>query len=609
LWTFRQASIEKELRNLHLNYASFRNERGFALAAVMILVAIAFVLALSLGVMLVSEITSAKRSTSVTQSFFAAEGGQEYGRRLLDDAMQTFNVPTAITKTTLNSYAASALAGNRSGDSDIGILRDFVPTFDQFLPRGEAAVSANIGSGVDAANYEISYDFTPTAVDLPQSADPSGAFIFYYDYTITSTGTKAAATMSGEQKTKLTGSFEVTIFHPSFAFYNFFTVSMTTAGGSQIYFANSEVLRGPVYVGSKPGFAGNNAGGGPRFTDQFQTTWASYSTSDRIYSPVVQWNSEYPPLWGVPAIPTPSNAFSQARISMGDYAHATDTSTPTNAERRTSLGLLPNTTAPPTGVYYAQGDGSTNNGNNTTNLLGGIYIYGNVDRMRLGADGNVQRITILQGTSTTTIEINQSAGTTVVTPPTGGAKSFNGVPNGLVYVDGSVNKLGGDSSYGASVQSDTQMTVAADQNIYIDNHLTYATDPATNPDAANVLGIYSGRGNVLVSNNAPSNLNLHAIIMATASGKGFGVQDYASKPASGNMNLVGGIIMNSYQAIGTFNSGGLVSGYNKNFTYDQRLLDRSFAPPYFPVVQPYAGRLRSILRTDWTQVVPQLVEQ
>jgi len=100
-------------------------------------------------------------------------------------------------------------------------------------------------------------------------------------------------------------------------------------------------------------------------------------------------------------------------------------------------------------------------------------------------------------------------------------------------------------------------------------------------------------------------MTVHATIMATGNGKGFGVQDYASKSPSGDLNVLGGIIMNSYQAIGTFNQYGQVSGYRKNFVYDERFLNRSFAPPYFPVVQPYVGRLHSINRTDWGQVVPE----
>jgi hypothetical protein len=571
----------------------------------MMVLAIALVLAVAVSFTIFTEIENTKRSTSTTQAFFAAEGGQELGRRLLDDIMETFSVPTITSTSNMNEYASMALSGGRTSDNDIGVLRDFVPDFDELLPRNEVVYSAELGTGQDQTTYDLVYEFTPTDVDYPDPADPSGAYVFYYDYTVTAVGRKPSSRLSGEQETRLTGSFEVSVFHPSFSFYNFFTVNMSTTSGQQIYFASDEMLAGPVYVGSKPGFAGNNAGGGPVFTDQFQTTWNSYDTSQLIYNPVVTWNEEYPPLWGVDAIPTPTNALSQARISMGDYAGAGDLNPLTNLERRENLGLLENTNNINAGVYYAKSDGTGDLGNNTNEALGGIYVYGNVTRMRMGQSGTHQYMAITQSAGTTSFDTNNTTGVTVVHKPDGSSATLDGDFNGLVFVDGTLYDLGGDSSYSSSLDEETQLTVAAKGTIYLDNHITYEVDPRDDPDTNNVLGLFSGENNVLVANDAPYNMTVHATIMATGNGKGFGVQDYASKSPSGDLNVLGGIIMNSYQAIGTFNQYGQVSGYRKNFVYDERFLNRSFAPPYFPVVQPYVGRLHSINRTDWGQVVPE----
>jgi hypothetical protein len=571
----------------------------------MMVLAIALVLAVAVSFTIFTEIENTKRSTSTTQAFFAAEGGQELGRRLLDDIMETFSVPTITSTSNMNEYASMALSGGRTSDNDIGVLRDFVPDFDELLPRNEVVYSAELGTGQDQTTYDLVYEFTPTDVDYPDPADPSGAYVFYYDYTVTAVGRKPSSRLSGEQETRLTGSFEVSVFHPSFSFYNFFTVNMSTTSGQQIYFASDEMLAGPVYVGSKPGFAGNNAGGGPVFTDQFQTTWNSYDTSQLIYNPVVTWNEEYPPLWGVDAIPTPTNAMSQARISMGDYAGAGDLNPLTNLERRENLGLLENTNNINAGVYYAKSDGTGDLGNNTNEALGGIYVYGNVTRMRMGQSGTHQYMAITQSAGTTSFDTNNTTGVTVVHKPDGSSATLDGDFNGLVFVDGTLYDLGGDSSYSSSLDEETQLTVAAKGTIYLDNHITYEVDPRDDPDTNNVLGLFSGENNVLVANDAPYNMTVHATIMATGNGKGFGVQDYASKSPSGDLNVLGGIIMNSYQAIGTFNQYGQVSGYRKNFVYDERFLNRSFAPPYFPVVQPYVGRLHSINRTDWGQVVPE----
>jgi len=481
-------------------HVSNNSQQGIALVVVLLILAIVMALALALSFVLVSEIWSSRRGTSTTQAFFAAEGGQEYGRRLLDSRMETFSVPTATTRNDVDSYASRALTGNRTNDEDIGVLRDFVPNFDQFLPRNAAAMTAELGAGDNAVVYEVSYDFVPTDVDYPDPTDPSGAYVFYYDYTITATGEKPFSTLSGEQKTQLTGSFEVSVFHPSFAFYNFFTVNMDI-NGSQIYFASDEVLAGPVYVGSRPGFAGDYSGGGPTFTDQFQSTCPDYETAQKIYNPVVQWNEEYPPLWGVDAVPTPTNSFSQARVSMGDYAGAGDMSNVTHEERRENMGLLPGGSAPPQGVYYAEGDGTTEEGNNTNELLGGIYVYGDVDQMKLAANGNHQYITIRQGGDQTIIDINETSGRTIVYPPDGPAKDYYGTPNGVVYVDGELDNLGGDQDYDSHIQGDTQMTIACDETIYVDDHILYQEDPREVEDAQNLLGIYSGRGNTLISDD------------------------------------------------------------------------------------------------------------
>lgn len=578
---------------------------GMALVMAVMIVSVILVLGLMITFALFSEILSSGRTLSTTRALFAAEGGQEFGRLVLDDALQFFSVPASITASTLNSYANDAKSGNTSGDRDIRVLLEFCPNFQKFMPRGEmGVVSGKLGEGNNTVEYELAYDFWPTDVELPELSDPTGSYVFHYIYEITAQGTKTSGDEVTKQVTKLTGELEVRIFHPSFAFYDFFTINMTTAGGQQIYFANSETLDGPVYVRGKPGFAGNNAGGGPTFTDQFQTSWANWNTSARVYNPVVNWNQELPPLWAVDPIDTPGNSFSQERAALGNYAQVGETGNPvTHSERRNFLGLESGAMPPPAGVYYTQGDGS-GDANSTDNLLGGIYIYGDVQQMDLGASGNHQIISILQNNQWTTIDIDNSAGTMTVTEPGQPPRTFNDVPNGVVYVEGTLNDLGRGNGYSAAIEEKTQMTIAAKNNMYVGNHINYEVDPRENPGAINVLGLVSGSGNVLVSDGAPSNLNIDASIFATANGKGFGVQNYASKPASGPLSVFGGLIMHSYQAIGTFTSAGLRNGYSKNFSYDQRFLNGAFSPPYFPTVQTYVGRLKSINRTDWGQVIP-----
>ena len=67
-----------------------------------------------------------------------------------------------------------------------------------------------------------------------------------------------------------------------------------------------------------------------------------------------------------------------------------------------------------------------------------------------------------------------------------------------------------------------------------------------------------------------SDINIDASIFCQNGG--FGAENYSTRPVSGNINLLGGIQQNVRQAVGTFNSYGITSGFNKRYMYDKRLL-------------------------------------
>jgi hypothetical protein len=83
-----------------------------------------------------------------------------------------------------------------------------------------------------------------------------------------------------------------------------------------------------------------------------------------------------------------------------------------------------------------------------------------------------------------------------------------------------------------------------------------------------------------MTDNPPnhSDINIHASIYCEKGG--FGAQNYSSRPISGNINLLGGIIQHTRRAVGTFGSGGIKSGFAKRYRYDERL--RIASPPFFP---------------------------
>lgn len=154
--------------------------------------------------------------------------------------------------------------------------------------------------------------------------------------------------------------------------------------------------------------------------------------------------------------------------------------------------------------------------------------------------------------------------------------------NGLLYVatvgmsTGTVNLAG---------TLDGRLTIVADGTINITNHIRYASQPATNASSDDVLGLIS-RQDIIVTKSCPSNLDLHAHMIATGDLTGsthggmFTVEDYHIRPqqACGNLQVYGGIVQNYLGPIGA--TGG--HGYVKQYRYDTRL--PSNPPPRYPSI-------------------------
>ena len=185
--------------------------------------------------------------------------------------------------------------------------------------------------------------------------------------------------------------------------------------------------------------------------------------------------------------------------------------------------------------------------------------------------------------------------------------------NGVIYVDGEIERFTGpardpansDSSDDAApaLASFAQITVSAPDDIRITGDLQYEDEPCTgsptrlaggqiqravcdNPDARNVLGVYTPDGNVLIGNdngdnttNAPDNVTIQGVFMS--SNEAVTVENFGSRGDRGTVNLLGGIIEDFYGAFGTFGNGR--TGYRRSFTYDQRMQE-GLSPPAFPTL-------------------------
>jgi len=151
-------------------------------------------------------------------------------------------------------------------------------------------------------------------------------------------------------------------------------------------------------------------------------------------------------------------------------------------------------------------------------------------------------------------------------------------PNGVIFMDnGNIHMKGtvkGAYTIGVSGTS-------GKGNVYLDDDIVYQNNPKTNPTSTDMLGIVA-QSKVLITENIANltNININASIYVQDGG--FGSENYATRPVSGNINLMGGIIQNTRQAVGTFNSktNTISSGFAKQYRYDDRF--RLASPPFFP---------------------------
>jgi hypothetical protein len=148
-------------------------------------------------------------------------------------------------------------------------------------------------------------------------------------------------------------------------------------------------------------------------------------------------------------------------------------------------------------------------------------------------------------------------------------------PNGIIYGENTILRLQGvvEGRYTVACNG-----TSPKGNIYLDNDITYKTDPRTNPDSKDMLGIVS-KNNVKITENAAnkSSINIDASIYCEKGGFGAGWPNFTAP--NGNINLYGGIQNYSRVQIGVIH-GSEVWGFNRRYKYDERLMIAS--PPGYP---------------------------
>ena len=150
-------------------------------------------------------------------------------------------------------------------------------------------------------------------------------------------------------------------------------------------------------------------------------------------------------------------------------------------------------------------------------------------------------------------------------------------PNGVIYIDNGVARIQGTVKGAYTIACSG--TSSGKGTIWLDDDIVYSKDPRTDPTSTDMLGIVA-QSNVWITDNPANNNNININASIYVEQGGFGAQNYNTRPVSGTINLLGGIIQNTRQAVGTFNSGVIKTGFSKSYRYDDRFMTAS--PPFFP---------------------------
>jgi hypothetical protein len=166
-----------------------------------------------------------------------------------------------------------------------------------------------------------------------------------------------------------------------------------------------------------------------------------------------------------------------------------------------------------------------------------------------------------------TVYVRSSSGGSIIDSVAISDPSFNGVilGNQRVHVSGTL---------------DGKLTIASLQDLYVEDNVVYERNPL-NGYSDDLLGLVANN-DVVVADNAANNNNcvIDAAIFSRTSS--FTAEHYNTRPVSGQLQVLGGIVQDERGAIGTYSGSSINHGFSKRYRYDNRLADPNFRPPSFP---------------------------
>jgi hypothetical protein len=410
-----------------------------------------------------------------------------------------------------------------------------------------------------------------TTFEFADSALVTTSQTFNYKYSSVAVG---SAFLSGERNLISQGTLRLSASRGSFADYLIFTDVHYTPDGQQIWFHTTGYFDGRVHSNGKLRFAyfptfEDLVTSHPQLATYYNNGYPKDLDADR------NGDRDVPNFYGgfergVDEIPLPENSFSQERAALG-YA-ATDTTQLSNAQRKVALGIDPLDPNPiPTGIYVP---------NDTTSVTGGIYVVGDLDKLRFSIDDDgFQNYLLTDENSVTKKVVLDKKNNRTKVYAGGDSVFYSGLPRGMIYGTGKMSDVGGgvrvDGAPPASIEEDTQVTVTAEDDIIIEKDVVY--EDIENSDG--ILGLYSSGGDVRISTSAPDELMIDAFVFAAGEYGAFKVDNYNYGSYRGQVHVRGGAVQRYYGAFGTFNQYGASTGYGRHFSYDRRGLE----PPYYPL--------------------------
>jgi len=548
----------------------------------------------------------------------------------------------------INAYYRNFRGSFYAADSGLNIARQAVanqvmaavpptiPANTQPIPAGtEAAVQTSInnaygqsyqaitGSGQAASSWPGKYKIDPTKTSLSLAsctvlggggtcAAPTGSVTGYqyiYNYSLTAIGQSQgteAATLADAGSLIINATLAPSSTTTSFAAWGMFIDQYSICSGSYLV---PGTISGPVFTNGAWTFGTTgsyiftdtvgsaSANAGYQFSSACQQVAA---TSDKYKGVTIapQFQSTFN--LGQPAVPLPSNDYNQKRAVLDGTG--TNNAAVTATDLNSSLRNISQTAYPTSGA--SSGVWLPYSVDPVTGLAsftgGGIYVEGNASVTLAPSGTTAQVYTITQGSVSTTITIDPTANTTLVSSGTTNLV-ISGVPQQhnpssgavtgdatMLYVNGSITALSGPGQGQAAIQDGTALTVTAASNVAITGDILYKSEPVTltqnqipgTPadtlipanNHGQTLGIFTATGDIQLKNGQPNgNLEIDASLATISQGGTGGLVNTGN--AINTLTIVGGRIQNQIKNIGAT---------TRNVFFDRRYAQNGFSPPWFP---------------------------